>query len=91
MGERDDQVVALHQLPLEASYLLVALIEGSLVWVARQMGHKDANITLSIYAHLFEQAKRSNAARDGLDAAFGKTVLSSAPNRAQNRPDLKAV
>ena len=81
----------MHDLRHVYASMLIAQPGPEPVWVARQMGHKDANITLSIYAHLFEQAKRSNAARGGLDAAFGKTVLSSAPNLAQNRPDLKAV
>jgi integrase len=35
----------------------------NLVFVSRQLGHAIPNITLSVYAHLFQQGDHVNAAR----------------------------
>lgn len=41
----------------------------SVVYVSKQLGHADGNITLSTYAHLFDQADQATQARAALDQA----------------------
>jgi hypothetical protein len=53
--------------------LLIAQPDADPTRVSRQMGHANANITYSIYAHLFEQAKYAESARAALDASFGSS------------------
>jgi integrase len=41
------------------------------VFVARQLGHTNANITRSIYGHLFDQEEHADRMRTELEAAYG--------------------
>jgi integrase len=41
------------------------------VFIARQLGHANANITRSIYGHLFDQAEHAERMRADLEAAYG--------------------
>jgi len=41
----------------------------NVVLVSRQLGHANANITLEVYAHLFERADHAATARTALDAS----------------------
>jgi integrase len=41
------------------------------VFVGRQLGHASPSITLSVYAHLFDQAEHATKASAQLEAAFG--------------------
>jgi integrase len=36
----------------------------------RQLGHANANITLSVYAHLFAQREHGEVARQALEASY---------------------
>ena len=54
--------------------LLVA--QGAdVVFVSRQMGHANAAITLSIYAHLFDGARHADCTREALESGFGHVLL----------------
>ena len=37
----------------------------NVVFVSRQLGHANPNVTLEVYAHLFGRADRAQAARNG--------------------------
>jgi integrase len=41
------------------------------VFVARQLGHANAAITLKVYAHLFDAERHASEAREGLEADYG--------------------
>jgi hypothetical protein len=47
------------------------------VYVSRQLGHASPNITLSVYAHLFDSLEQAAKTTALLDAGFG-TVLETA-------------
>jgi hypothetical protein len=40
------------------------------VFVSRQLGHANATVTLSTYAHLFQQADHAATARDALETSY---------------------
>jgi integrase len=40
------------------------------VFVSRQLGHANANVTLSVYAHLFAQREHAEAERQALEASY---------------------
>jgi integrase len=46
----------------------------NLVFVSRQLGHANPNVTLTTYAHLFEQADHAHVARVALEASYSATV-----------------
>ena len=54
------------------------LIAKRLEFVPRQLGHASPDITLGVYAHLFDGAEHAQRASDRLEASFGSVV--SAPS-----------
>jgi integrase len=42
----------------------------NVVFVSRQLGHANANITLEVYAHLYARADHADTARAALDASY---------------------
>lgn len=59
-----------HDLRHTAASILVA--EGlNVVYVSRQLGHASPDITLRIYAHLFDRAEHAQRASAALEAGFG--------------------
>jgi len=44
------------------------------VFVSRQLGHSSPNVTLGVYAHLFDQAEHGQRAKDAMEAAFGNAL-----------------
>ena len=42
----------------------------NVVFVSRQFGHANPNITLSTYAHLWGQADHATAASEALEASY---------------------
>jgi integrase len=63
-GER----LTLHSLRHGFASLLIA--NGlNVVYVSRQLGHANTNITLEVYAHLFQRADHAATARAALDAS----------------------
>jgi integrase len=64
-GER----LSLHSLRHSFASLLIA--NGlNVVYVSRQLGHANANVTLEVYAHLFQRADHAATARAALDASY---------------------
>ena len=62
--------LSLHSLRHAFASLLIA--KGlNVVFVSRQLGHSSPQITLRVYAHLFEQADHAVAAREALEAGRG--------------------
>jgi integrase len=51
-----------------------------IVSVSRQLGHASPDITLRVYAHLFDQARNADRMRDQMQAAFGDVL--DAENRS---------
>jgi integrase len=61
--------LSLHSLRHGYASLLIA--NGlNVVFVSRQRGHANPNITLEVYAHLFARADHAAAARAALDASY---------------------
>jgi integrase len=44
---------------------------ATIVFVSRQLGHASPNITLAVYAHLFDAAQHAKQATAALEASFG--------------------
>jgi integrase len=47
---------------------------ANISYVSRQLGHGSADITLRVYAHLFDRAEQAQHTRDLLEAALGDAV-----------------
>jgi integrase len=45
----------------------------NVVFVSRQLGHANPNVTLEVYAHLFEHADHAQAAVEALEASYATT------------------
>jgi integrase len=69
VGER----LSLHT--LRHGYASLLISKGlNVVFVSRQLGHANPNITLEVYAHLFAQADHATAARQALEASYEAMV-----------------
>jgi integrase len=66
-----------HDLRHTFASLLIAQ-GANVVFVSRQLGHASPDITLRVYAHLFDQAEHAQRARDALEASFGKMLAAPA-------------
>jgi integrase len=62
--------ITMHQLRHCFASLLIAQ-NLNVVFVSRQLGHASPAITLSVYAHLFDQAEHAIKATAEIEAAFG--------------------
>jgi integrase len=73
-GVQTPNKLTLHS--LRHSYASLLIAKGlNVVFVSRQLGHSNPNVTLEVYAHLFEQADHANTARAALEASLaGLTV-----------------
>jgi integrase len=79
-GIREDGRLSLHSLRHGFASLLIA--EGlDIVFVSRQLGHADASVTLSVYAHLFARAKHAPAARSAIEASYAAITPPPEPGR----------
>jgi integrase len=68
-GVRGDGRLSLHS--LSHGYASPLIAEGlDVVFVSRQPGHANANVTLSVYAHLFAQREHGEVARQALEASY---------------------
>jgi integrase len=61
------------------------------VFVAGQLGHANANITRSIYGHLFDQSEHAERMRADLEAAYGNVLETTGGDRGRNRPDVETA
>ena len=65
--------LSLHSLRHGYASLLIA--NGlNVVFVSRQLGHANANITLEVYAHLFARADHADSARAALEASYAAVL-----------------
>ena len=65
---------------LRHGYASLLISKGlNAVFVSRQLGHANPTVTLSTYAHLFEQADHAAAARAALEAGYAATAGPTAP------------
>ncbi|QWZ06984.1 tyrosine-type recombinase/integrase [Nocardioides panacis] len=56
---------------LRHGYASTLISQGlNVVFVSRQLGHANPNITLGVYAHLFQHADHVTAARQALDTSY---------------------
>ncbi|MBA2643147.1 MAG: site-specific integrase [Actinobacteria bacterium] len=75
LGDPSRPTLRFHDLRHTFASLLVA--QGmNVVFVSRQLGHASPDITLRVYAHLFDSAEHSRRASELLDAEFGAIVAS---------------
>lgn len=51
----------------------------NVVFVSRQLGHANPNVTLSTYAHLWGQADHAVAASDALEASYATVTAAATP------------
>jgi integrase len=60
---------------LRHTFASVLIAEGAnVVYVSRQLGHASPDITLRVYAHLFDRAEQAHRTSQALEAAFGAMV-----------------
>jgi integrase len=70
--------VPLHFHDFRHTFASLLIAQGAnVVYVSRQLGHASPNITLSVYAHLFDSLEQAAKTTALLDAGFG-TVLETA-------------
>ncbi len=70
--------LTLHSLRHGFASLLIA--NGlNVVFVSRQLGHANPNITLEVYAHLFQQVDHAAAAREALESSHQSIVTATGP------------
>ena len=63
-----------HDLRHTFASLLIA--EGAnVVYASRQLGHASPDITLRVYAHLFDHAEQAKRTSTALEAAFGGLLI----------------
>jgi integrase len=68
-GLRGQGRLSLHSLRHGYASLLIAK-RLDVVFVSRQLGHANANVTLSVYAHVFAQREHGEVARLALEASY---------------------
>jgi integrase len=80
-----------HDLRHTFASLLIA--QGSnVVFVSRQLGHSSPNVTLGVYAHLFDQAEHGQRAKDAMEAAFGNALeTAGGETRQTSAPVAKVI
>jgi integrase len=60
---------------LRHTYASILVAQGAnVVFVSRQLGHASPDITLKVYAHLFDHAEHAQRARDALEINFGSVL-----------------
>jgi integrase len=68
-GLRGQGRLSLHSLRHGYASLLISK-RLDVVFVSRQLGHANANVTLSVYSHLFAQREHGEVARQALEASY---------------------
>jgi Phage integrase family len=68
---------------LRDTFASLLIAQGSnVVFVSRQLGHSSPNVTLGVYAHLFDQAEHGQRTKDAMEAAFWKPQAATSGKRA---------
>jgi integrase len=87
-----------HDLRHTCASLLIAQGQSD-VFVARQLGHASPSITRDVYSHLFDAAEHAARMREGLEAAYGRSLertgdhppLDRSPAEAANVAELREI
>jgi integrase len=74
----DKQRLSSHSFRHTFASMLIVGLKLDPVSVAAQLGHSNPATTLRFYAHLFDQAKHADEARDALSAGFGHLLAGKA-------------
>ena len=45
-----------------------------MVFVSHQLGHANPNVTLEVYAHLFDRADHAHTAKEALETSYAATA-----------------
>jgi integrase len=85
LNGHDRPSLRFHDLRHTFASLLIAE-GGNVVFVSRQLGHASADITLKVYAHLFDRAEHADRARSALEGGYGKILESSGGDRRRLAP-----
>jgi integrase len=76
---------------LRHSYASMLIAAGlNVVFVSRQLGHANANITLGTYAHLYAQADHAQTARAALQASY-QTLSERTPTVVEAARSVETV
>lgn len=78
---RDVESLRFHDLRHTFASLLIA--QGlNVTFVSRTLGHSSPNVTLNVYAHLFDRFEHEQRAKDAMEAAFGGVLAAVGSGRA---------
>ncbi len=73
LDDSNHPTLRFHDLRHTFASLLIA--QGmTVVFVSRQLGHASPDITLRVYAHLFDSAEHAERASAMLEASFGSVI-----------------
>ena len=65
---------------LQHTFASLLIAQGAnVVYASRQVGHASPDITLRVYAHLFDRAEYAQRSSDALEASFGAILTRPAP------------
>jgi integrase len=79
-----------HDLRHTFASLLIA--QGSnVVFVSRQLGHSSPQVTLTVYAHLFDRAEHGQRAKDAMEASFGNLLETAGGDTRQTRGSVQEL
>jgi hypothetical protein len=63
----------------------------NVTFVSKTLGHSSPNVTLNVYAHLFDRAEHEQRAKDALEAAHGNALETAGGDRLQTSDALRAL
>jgi hypothetical protein len=63
----------------------------NVTFVSKTLGHSSPNVTLNVYAHLFDRAEHEQRAKDALEAAYGNALETAGGDRLQTSDALRAL
>jgi integrase len=64
---------------------------ANVVFVSRQLDHGSSDVTLRVYAHLFDYAEQARRTREVLQEMFGGVVVSAGLKARQTGPGVGHV
>nr|MBA3301396.1 site-specific integrase [Thermoleophilaceae bacterium] len=92
-GLVDDSRPKLRFHDLRHTFASLLISQGqNVVFVSRQLGHAKPDVTLGVYAHLFDGAEHAARASDALEARFGSLLGGKAvETSARNGPQVEGA
>lgn len=69
--------ISFHSLRHGFASVLICGLKYDVETVSRQLGHKNSQVTLTVYSHEFEKARNSDDLRDRYSETYGKLLSAS--------------